>query len=147
MQPHVTQFAQDAFRRGLEETRRLNHASVRAEHILLGVLQLSAGSASAALDSAGVDRVVLARRLEELLPPGETPRHAGEYPYHPSGAALIRHLFGPPPEGRPVKVTSGRVLLGLLTLKDSSVVEAMSSTDVNVPALASRLDSDPDGSE
>jgi ATP-dependent Clp protease ATP-binding subunit ClpA len=144
MGPQATELAQEAFRRGLDETRRLNHDSVRAEHILLGVLQLSAGSASAALDAASVDRIAISRRLEELLPPGEAPPHPGEYPYHASGMALIRKVFPPPPGDQASKLTSGRVLLGLLSLDHGPIVEAMADAGVDRLSLVERLNANAD---
>jgi ATP-dependent Clp protease ATP-binding subunit ClpA len=147
MEPRATAFTLEAFSRALDETRRLSHASVRAEHILLALLQLTDGSAAAALDAAGAHRSEAARGLEELLPPAEAAPHPGEYPYHPSGAALIGRLieeFPPRQEGR---ITSGRVLLGLLRLGNARIEQALAAAGVDIGTLASNLAADPDGAE
>lgn len=147
MQPAVSEPAREAFLRGFDETRRLSHASVRAEHILLGVLHLSAGSASAALDATGVERAAWRRQLEKLLPPPEEAAHEGEYPYHPSGAALLGKLFAPDPADSAQRITSGRVLLELLRLERSFIGEATAKAGVDRASLLERLSADPDDSE
>ena len=139
MQPQTTEVTLDAFRRALVETKRLNHSAVRAEHILLGLLQLGVGSASAALDSCGVDRDVVRRRLEASLPTAEVASHEGEYPYHPSGAAVLQQLFGAFPVGHTGPITSGRVLLSLLSADSAAINQAFAAAGVAISALAARI--------
>ena len=146
MKPRATDLTLEAFRCALDETRRLSHASVRAEHILLGLLQLADGTASAALDACGVERAVVTRRLRESLPSAETTPHEGEYPYHPSGVTVLRKLTFP--ESEAGTITSGRVLLVILGLEDDEVVTgAFASAGVDVSALVARLADDPQESE
>lgn len=146
MEPRVTAAAQEAFTRAVDETRRLSHASVRAEHIMLGVLKLVGGSAAEALDAAGVNRAVSSHKVEELLAAEELPAHTGEYPYHPSAAGLLRKLVGEVQKGELASLTSGRVLLELIS-GYPRIRDAIAETGVDVAALEGRLSADPQGSE
>ena len=65
------------------------HESVRAEHLLLGVLRLDVGEASAALDALGVDRSAVRHHLDVMIPAQALRERQGEYPYHPTGVAVL----------------------------------------------------------
>ncbi len=76
----------------LEELVARGHESVRAEHLLLGVLGLDVGEASAALDALGVDRSAVRHHLDVMIPSRALRERQGEYPYHPTGVAVLEQV-------------------------------------------------------
>lgn len=60
-----------------EQARRLHHTSIGTEHLLLGLVQVSGGAASRALEACGVPAEVVRARIEEVVVPG-----SGEPPDH-----------------------------------------------------------------
>jgi ATP-dependent Clp protease ATP-binding subunit ClpA len=139
MELQFTDVVPEVMRRATGELERLGHDSLRAEHILLGVLTVSDGSASAVLDSLGLDRSEVRSRIEALLPRGDRAGPQREYPIHASGQAVLEHAMAQARESGTGMVTTARILLGILALDDSPSLHAIAATGVAIPSLRSRL--------
>lgn len=135
--------AREAIRRAIDEMKRLRHDAVRAEHILLGLLELTVGSASTALDLEGVDRAEVRRRLKEILPPGTGDvREDGEYPFHPSGVRVLQGSMAELAEGD--RLRTAHLLLGILAIDSAPIGGALLAAGVDTASLAARLRSKPE---
>ena len=128
-----------AFELVMGEVRRLGHDRVRAEHIFLGVIGISEGSASCILDSMGVDRAVLRQSLEASLPAGEADPGRGELPYDQTGVAVIEVCMAEVQRTGAARLSTAQVLLGLLTAPGNSTNGALEAAGVSVPELEARL--------
>jgi ATP-dependent Clp protease ATP-binding subunit ClpC len=56
-----------------EEARRLNHAHIGTEHLLLGLIHEGEGVAARALEALGIERAAVRREVEEIVGRGQHP--------------------------------------------------------------------------
>jgi ATP-dependent Clp protease ATP-binding subunit ClpA len=130
--------ARSIFDIALEEVVRRGHDAVREEHILLGILGLSAGAASAAMDAVSTNRSTVRHRLEVTLPPNTTRERQGEYPYHPSGVGVLEMAVAEALASDASRLTSTHVLLGALEARGTAF-QALEDSGVPIPALVREL--------
>lgn len=69
----VTDTTRAVINKADDEAARLHHASVRVEHLLLGIMAHGANVGVALLTSYGLTLEMLRAKVEESLPPGSTP--------------------------------------------------------------------------
>ena len=122
----------------VEELVARGHESVRAEHVLLGVLGLSAGEASEALDALGVDRPVVRHHIDVMIPPGALRERQGEYPYHPTGVAVLQQAMSEAQASGIDRLTSAHLLLGAIEAHGPNSV-ALENSGVPVDTLIGEL--------
>ncbi len=122
----------------LEELVARGHESVRAEHLLLGVLGLSAGEASAALDALGVDRPAVRHHLDVMIPPRALRERQGEYPYHATGVAVLQQAMTEAQASGVDQLTSAHLLLGAIEAHGPNF-QALENSGVSMDALIAEL--------
>jgi ATP-dependent Clp protease ATP-binding subunit ClpA len=152
---HFTKLVHESVQRAVDELRRLGHTAVRAEHLLLGVLAVPNGSASAALDALGIDRFAVRSQIEALLPVGSDAGHQlggesgppREYPFHATGEAVLQNAMTEARDSGANTVTTARILLGVLATNDEPVLQALAAAGVSLPSLTSQLRLHPDDPE
>ncbi len=127
--------ARSVFDVALEELVARGHESIRAEHLLLGVLGLGAGEASAALDALRVDRSAVRHHLDVMIPPRE---RQGEYPYHPSGVAVLQQAMTEARASGVDGLTSAHLLLGAIEAHGPNF-QALENSGVSMDALIAEL--------
>ena len=130
--------ARSVFNVALEELVARGHESVRAEHVLLGVLGLGAGEASAALDALGVDRSAVRHHLDAIIPPGALRERQGEYPYHATGVAVLEQAMTEARASGVDRPTSVHILLGALEAHGPNS-QALQDSGVPVDMLIGEL--------
>jgi len=107
-----------------EEARRLNHAYIGSEHVLLGLLRVSDGNAAAALGRVGVSLDVVRQQLDRGVDePGP------HLPFTPAAKKCLELAMAHAQQREDEHVGTEHLLLGLL--------------DQEVPALVA-LNVDPD---
>ena len=137
----VTEPVTNAIYRATDEVARLGHDTMRAEHILMGLLALDTGLASEVMNSLGVDRLAIRARIEPLLPARVTFDRQAEYRYDASGRAVLENAVaaaGGWDAGE--RMTSAGVLLGILELDNALLLGAIAGTGVDLSLLRSRLE-------
>ncbi len=114
------------------------HESIRAEHLLLGVLGLDVGEASAALDALLVDRSAVRHHLDVMIPSQAFRERQGEYPYHPTGVAVLEQAMTELRASGVDRLTSAHLLLGAIEAHGPNS-QALENSGVPVDALISEL--------
>jgi len=71
-----------------EEARRLGHNYVGTEHLLLGLVQEGSGVGAKALESLGISRETVRKRVEETVGRGQGAL-AGHIPFTPQSKKLL----------------------------------------------------------
>ncbi len=122
----------------LEELVARGHESVRAEHLLLGVLGLGAGEASAALDALSVDRSEVRHHLDVMIPARAPRERQGEYPYHPTGVAVLEQAMTEARASGIDRLTSAHLLVATIEAHGPNS-QALENAGVPVDALISEL--------
>ena len=85
-----TRLLYEAVSSARSEAFRLGHNSIGPEHLILGLLQVEEGVASAVLDELEVNREELRDVLEARLPKSETTPPADELPYTQAGVSVLK---------------------------------------------------------
>ena len=122
----------------LEELVARGHESVRAEHLLLGVLRLGTGEAAAALDALRVDRSAVRHHLDVMIPPGALRERQGEYPYDPTGVAVLQQAMTEAQASGVDQLTSAHLLLGAIEAHGPNF-QALENSGVSMDALIAEL--------
>ena len=73
-----------------EEAKRLNHNSVGAEHILLGLIALGEGVAAQVLANSGVDLRRVRSEIEKSAGTSDPVPLLGEIPFTPDANKLLQ---------------------------------------------------------
>jgi ATP-dependent Clp protease ATP-binding subunit ClpC len=131
-----TERARHLFVLANEHAVRLRHHHFGAEHILLGILDLSGGGARMALDSMQIDRSLVRTRLEGIVPMGSAPPHRGERPYAKYGVSALQGAMAQAPKSGGAVVTTGHLLLGVLTNQIDPSCQALDLAGVSISNLA-----------
>jgi ATP-dependent Clp protease ATP-binding subunit ClpA len=136
MNLHSSTPAREIFELAFEEAARRGHDSIRAEHILLGVVALHAGAASACLDEVGANRDALRAQLESALPLEVDPgRQLGEMPYAYSGQQVLQHAMDELRTTGADALDTRHVLVGALVPDDGPGARAFAAARVPVADL------------
>lgn len=97
------------------ESIRLAHDRVGAEHILLGLMRDREGVAAAVLHNRGIAREDVIREVEQLLTPGRSQRSAsGELPYTSGAKKTLELAMGASRDLSHSYVGTEHLLLGVL---------------------------------
>jgi ATP-dependent Clp protease ATP-binding subunit ClpC len=131
--------AQEVFARAAEEAKRLGHDQFGAQHILLGVLKMSRGAASSALNTAKIDRDAVRRTIESRYPAQAPLPRSVEIPYDPSGIAVVRGALSQAEANADGRVTSGHVLLAAIGQETDLAHQILMSAGVKVEELTNLL--------
>jgi ATP-dependent Clp protease ATP-binding subunit ClpA len=146
MGPQPTGPALAVFDGAKEHVVKRGHDSVHGGHILLGVLGLQHGIASATLNSIGVDRIAVRAALDAILPPSQERGRDGEYPYDPSGVAVLKSAMAAAAKKSSERLTSALILVGILDAGGPEL-RAFREAGVRIPELAAELQSRVDDPE
>ena len=138
MNQSVSEPARSAIDGALEELVARGHESVRAEHLLLGVLGLDAGEASAALDALSVDRSEVRHHLDVMIPSQAFRERQGEYPYHRTGVAVLEQTMTEVRASGVARLTSAHLLLGAIEAHGLNS-QALENSGVSMDALIAEL--------
>ena len=130
--------ARSVFDVAVDELAARGHESVRAEHLLLGVLGLDAGEASAALDALSVDRSEVRHHLDVMIPARAPRERQGEYPYDPTGVAVLQQAMTEAQASGIDRLTSAHLLMGAIEAHRPNF-QALENSGVPVDALISEL--------
>ena len=122
----------------VDELVARGHESLRAEHLLLGVLGLDAGEASAALDALSVDRSEVRHHLDVMIPSQAFRERQGEYPYHRTGVAVLEQTMTEVRASGIDRLTSAHLLLGAIEAHGPNSV-ALENSGVPVDTLIDEL--------
>jgi ATP-dependent Clp protease ATP-binding subunit ClpA len=129
----LTEQAASVLRLAQEEARRLQHSTVSAEHMLLGLVHEANGLAARVLSEMGVDLVKARSAVEELVKPGEqkviaprvTPLMKAQIHLAADEAERLRHdLIG-----------TRHLLLGLLRTGENTASRALGKLGVDLAQL------------
>jgi len=93
------------------EASRLGHSFVGPEHILLGLLGLTDGIASTALDGLEINRYELRTIAARDLPPPEPTPASGELPYAERSVTVLKNALREARDDGASPVHSGHLLL------------------------------------
>jgi len=115
-----------------DEARRLNHAQMAPEHILLGLVKEGSGVAANVLGDLGVDLKVLRREVEALVETGETKVDAGPLPLTPRAKDCLTAALEEAKQLNHNYVGTEHLLLGLLHEREGAIVQAWTKLEVSI---------------
>jgi ATP-dependent Clp protease ATP-binding subunit ClpC len=123
--------AQELLALALKEAKRLNHAYVGTEHLLLGLIELGQGVAVNVLKRMGLDLERVRIEVEQHVGPHPDAKMVGNIPYTPrvkkvlalaaKEAAALRHSY----------VGTEHILLGLLREGEGIAARVLKSLEVD----------------
>ena len=96
-----------------EEARRLNHAHIGTEHLLLGLIHEGDGVAAKALEALGVKRAAVRREVEETVGRGQRPP-PGHIPFTPRAKTVLELSLRESNQLGHNYIGTEHILLGLL---------------------------------
>jgi ATP-dependent Clp protease ATP-binding subunit ClpC len=99
--------------RGQANVRRLKHASIGTEHLLLGLVDAPHSNALRILAALDVSPARLAERIEEAIPPGEREPDS-HIPFTPRAKKVLELGFEQSGELGDAHVGTEHILLGML---------------------------------
>jgi len=115
-----------------DEARRLNHAQIEPEHILLGLVKEGSGVAANVLGDLGVDLKVLRREVEALVETGETAVEAGPLPLTPRAKNCLTAALEEAKQLSHNYVGTEHLLLGLLHESAGAIVQVWTKLEVSI---------------
>jgi hypothetical protein len=96
-----------------EEARRLNHAHIGTEHLLLGLIREGEGVAARALEALGINRAAVRREVEEIVGRGQQPP-PGHIPFTPRAKKVLELSLRESNQLGHNYIGTEHILLGLL---------------------------------
>jgi ATP-dependent Clp protease ATP-binding subunit ClpC len=117
-----------------EEAQRLRHAYVGTEHLALGVLRTTSGTAAAVI--AAVDRDAVTAEIERLAGPGQRTSGQGvDLPYTSRGKRVLELAMREALELGHEEVDVEHLLLGLLREDKGIGAQALRSAGLDLRAV------------
>jgi Zn-dependent protease len=113
-----------------EQAQRLEHNSIRPEHILLGIALEKEGIAAGILGSLNVDPLQVQKRVEQLVEPGQWARR-GKLSLSARAKRVIELAVDEARSYGHRHVGTEHLLLGLLREKDNIAYEVLQSMGIN----------------
>jgi hypothetical protein len=110
--------ARRVFRLANQEAQRLRHASVGAEHVLLGLFRDHSGVAAFALKNLRIDQAAISAEVERLIHPGMGTPVADNLPRAPDAERVIEYAIEEAQNLNHNYVGTEHILLGLLREKE-----------------------------
>lgn len=115
-----------------DEARRLNHAQIEPEHILLGLVKEGSGVAANVLGDLGVDLKILRREVEALVETGETAVEDGPLPLTPRAKNCLTATLEEAKQLSHNYVGTEHLLLGLLHEREGAIVQVWTKLKVSI---------------
>lgn len=138
----LTDRTRHVFELAKEEVIRLKHEYFGAEHILLGLLDMSDGAACRAFDSVGVDRDAVRSQVEAMYPVGNASTERREVPYDQTGIAVLQNMAAEARRLGVTQISTGYLLLASLLSPQEPSYRALQNAGVNVPDVVKAIQAD-----
>lgn len=118
--------------------RDRNHGWIGTEHLLLGLYAGGDNLAVAALDRLGVEQAVVARRIDELVPPGDS-RVRGHLPFTPRSKKALELGMQEARELGHDYLGTEHIVLALRRLDEGVAADVLAELGVDVEVLRSTI--------
>jgi ATP-dependent Clp protease ATP-binding subunit ClpC len=121
-----------------EDARRLNHAYIGTEHLLLGLTHDGVGLAAQVLASLGVTHEVVYRQVEELIGRGKE-EPSGHIPFTPRVKTILELSLREAQQLGDDGIDTQHLLLGLISEGNGVAAKVLLKLKVDLKVLRARL--------
>ena len=141
MSPRLTERARHVVALASAEARKLKHAYIGTEHILLALVREGTGVAAKALESVGVDAGALREQIEQVVAAGPEEPESGALPMTPKANKVLEiasqqaEMMGHPYIG------TEHILLGLILEEHGIAAQVLQSMGVELAQVRECIDS------
>jgi carbon storage regulator CsrA len=145
--PFIGEFSYERFSAGArkvmevanDEARRFNLEYVGTEHVLLGLLQETAGVAARVLSDLGIDLSRARGEVEKIIQPGPQPVAAGQLPPTPRVRKVVEFANAEAHELAQNLVETEHLLLGLLREEECVAAQVLANLGISFLVVRRRL--------
>src|SRR6516225_10080290 len=123
--------AQEVLALARKEAKRLNHAYVGTEHLLLGLIELGQGVAVNVLQKMGLDLESVRMEVEQHVGPHPKTKMVGNIPYTPRVKKVLALAGKEAAALRQSYVGTEHILLGLLREGEGIAARVLKSLEVD----------------
>ena len=138
MQDNMTNQARSAIAQAEKAARDAGHAYIGTEHLLLGLLRESEGTAGMVLSEFGVEEKQLLELIEKLIAPTRQGTVLLEPEFSPRARSILQ-LADTLKDGRQEKVGTEHLLLAILKETDCVATRLLYTMGVNIQKLYTSL--------
>jgi len=139
MLSHFTPRAQRVIILAQEEARRLNHAFLGTEHLLLGIVALGEGIASEILRRLGVDLKKLRLEVERRIGTGDNILLSGDMPFSPRAKRVLEYAVEESHQLGQNFVGTEHLLLGLMREEQGEAAKILEEIGVTAETVRNEV--------
>ena len=132
-------YTMEAIRFALEESIRLNHNYVGAEHLLLGLIRLNKGEGIGVLKKSGLDFDAVRLEVEKTARPVPSPEASVSIPYTPRLRAILCAAKAEAETLGRSQIDPDHLLLGLLRENSGLPFQIFKKSDVDRENIRSEI--------
>lgn len=135
MSKPYTQNAKKAMKLANQASRRMNHLYIGTEHILLGLLQESAGVAAQVLMGLSVDEQQLSNLIEELISPGSDVLITDREGYSPRTVKVLERAEVLAERFKDQEIGTEHLLLAIVKEQECAAARLLNTMGINIQKL------------
>jgi len=139
MSSKFSESAQNVLLKAQEEAKRLNHSYVGTEHILLGLVAVSDGTASKVLANLGVDLQKARVEIEKVTGLGESLMRLGEIPFTTRSKNVMEYAMEAAAQLHRPFVGTEHILLGVIREGDGVAAHTLEKMGIKTDAVREEL--------
>lgn len=139
MSDRFTENAKKIINVAQQEAKRLGHAYIGSEHILLGILMVEDSLAMRILAKMGADSRRIKSKLGEVLKPGDNMMLLGDIEFTTKSKKVLEHAFEEAQKMGQSFIGTEHILLGILKEEDGIASKILQSMGIKHDAVAEEI--------